>query len=106
MAVQLFEHNQRACRAVETMLSQVGKAAVIHSTGTGKIKLIENHPQARFLWLSPNDYIFKPQNESLRRSDPELLLDTAGIGDRVRKKLGSIGMTDYLLGSCAAWAER
>ena len=75
MAVQLFEHNQRAYRAVETMLSQVGKAAVIHPTGTGKsfiaFRLIENHPQARFLWLSPSDYIFKTQTESLRRSDPE-----------------------------------
>ncbi|MDY4509076.1 MAG: Helicase associated domain protein [Candidatus Faecousia sp.] len=79
MAVQLFEHNQRAYRAVETMLSQVGKAAVIHPTGTGKsfiaFRLIENHPQARFLWLSPSDYIFKTQTESLRRSDPELSLE-------------------------------
>ena len=79
MAVQLFEHNQKAYGAVEAMLSSVGKAAVIHPTGTGKsyiaFKLIEAHPEARFLWLSPSDYIFKTQTESLRHSNPEMALD-------------------------------
>lgn len=63
MAIQLFEHNQRAYIAVEDMLARVGKAAVIHPTGTGKsyiaFKLIESHPDASFLWLSPSDYIYE-----------------------------------------------
>ena len=79
MAIQLFEHNQRAYIAVEEMLAGVGKAAVIHPTGTGKsyiaFKLIEAHPGAVFLWLSPSDYIFKTQKEALEQSDPDMALD-------------------------------
>ena len=79
MAIQLFEHNQRAYIAVEEMLAGVGKAAVIHPTGTGKsyiaFRLIEAHPGAVFLWLSPSDYIFKTQKEALEQSDPDMALD-------------------------------
>lgn len=79
MAVQLFEHNQRAYAAVEAMLSSTRKAAVIHPTGTGKsyiaFRLIEAHAEARFLWLSPSEYIFKTQRESLAHSDPEMTLE-------------------------------
>lgn len=79
MAIQLFEHNQRAYIAVEDMLARVGKAAVIHPTGTGKsyiaFKLIESHPDASFLWLSPSDYIYKTQKEALQQSDPGMSLE-------------------------------
>lgn len=79
MAVQLFEHNQRAYLSVEAMLSEVGKAAVVHPTGTGKsyiaFKLIEEHPDKQFIWLSPSDYIFKTQKESLEHSDPYFSLE-------------------------------
>lgn len=79
MAIQLFEHNQRAYIAVEEMLAHVGKAAVIHPTGTGKsyiaFRLIEAHPEAAFLWLSPSDYIFMTQKEALQQSDPNMTLD-------------------------------
>lgn len=79
MAIQLFEHNQRAYIAVEDMLAHVGKAAVIHPTGTGKsyiaFKLIESHPDASFLWLSPSDYIYKTQKEALQQSDPGMSLE-------------------------------
>lgn len=79
MPVQLFEHNQRAYAAVEAMLASSGKAAVIHPTGTGKsyiaFRLIEAHPERKFLWLSPSDYIFKTQVESLYHCDPEITLE-------------------------------
>ena len=37
MALALFEHNAKAYQAAAAMLSQYGKAAVVHPTGTGKI---------------------------------------------------------------------
>lgn len=71
MPVELYAHNQKAYRAAESLLARTGKAAVIHPTGTGKsyiaFKLIEDHPKAAILWLSPSEYIFKTQCESLRR---------------------------------------
>lgn len=74
MALCLFEHNARAYRRAAAMLDACGKAAVIHPTGTGKsyiaFKLIEEHPAARVLWLSPSEYIIKTQLEHLRNSDP------------------------------------
>lgn len=76
MAIQLFEHNQKAYQAAEEMLERCGKAAVVHPTGTGKsfiaFKLVEAHPEASFLWLSPSAYIFRTQCESVRRGSPEL----------------------------------
>ena len=59
MALQLYEHNVRAYKAAVAMLARYGKAAVVHPTGTGKsyiaFKLIEDHPDAIFLWLSPSE---------------------------------------------------
>ena len=79
MVLHLFEHNARAYQAAAAMLEQYGKAAVVHPTGTGKsyiaFKLIEDHPDAAFLWLSPSEYIFKTQLESLQKQDPEFPLD-------------------------------
>ena len=78
MALQLYEHNARAYRAVMAMLARYGKAAVVHPTGTGKsyiaFKLIEDHPDAAVLWLSPSEYIFQTQVESLRRQEPDFPL--------------------------------
>ena len=55
-------------------MEQYGKAAIVHPTGTGKsyiaFKLIEDNPEATVLWLSPSEYIFKTQVESLKRNDP------------------------------------
>ena len=60
------------------MLDQYGKAAVIHPTGTGKsyiaFKLIEDHPDAVVFWLSPSEYIFKTQMESLKKNAPDFPL--------------------------------
>lgn len=70
MNISLFEHNQNAYDAAMAMLSEIGKAAVIHPTGTGKsfigFKLCEEHPRARVCWLSPSEYIFKTQIENLK----------------------------------------
>ena len=78
MALALFEHNAKAYQAAMAMLAQYGKAAVVHPTGTGKsyiaFKLIEDHPDAAVLWLSPSEYIFKTQIEGLQKQDPDFPL--------------------------------
>lgn len=74
--MELYEHNRTAYEAVKPMLETRRRAAVIHPTGTGKsfiaFQLIEDHPDARFLWLSPNDYIFENQRRSADRSFPNV----------------------------------
>lgn len=78
MVLHLFEHNVRAYQAAAAMLEQYGKAAVVHPTGTGKsyiaFKLIEDHPDAAFLWLSPSEYIFRTQLENLQKQAPDFPL--------------------------------
>ena len=78
MVLHLFEHNARAYQAVAAMLEQYGKAAVVHPTGTGKsyiaFKLIEDHPDAAVLWLSPSEYIFRTQIENLQKQAPDFPL--------------------------------
>ena len=78
MVLHLFEHNARAYQAAAAMLEQYGKAAVVHPTGTGKsciaFKLIEDHPDAAFLWLSPSEYIFKTELENLQKQAPDFPL--------------------------------
>lgn len=72
MAIELFEHNQRAYDNVLSMLSKTGKAAVVHPTGTGKsfigFKLCEDNPEKRILWISPSRYIFHTQLENLKKT--------------------------------------
>lgn len=69
MAVSLYPHNQAAYESVISMLSETGKACVIHPTGTGKsfigFKYCEEHPEEHVCWLSPSEYIFKTQCENL-----------------------------------------
>lgn len=72
MAISLFRHNEEAYRAALDMLSEVGKAAVIHPTGTGKsfigFKLCEEFPDKTICWLSPSEYIFRTQLENLKNA--------------------------------------
>ncbi len=74
MGVELYPHNKKAYRAVRRLLEEKGRAAVIHPTGTGKsfiaFKLVEDNASARFLWLSPSEYIYRTQTESLLRGAP------------------------------------
>lgn len=78
MALELFAHNEKAYRAAVRMMDAYGKAAIVHPTGTGKsyiaFKLIEDHPDAVVVWLSPSAYIFKTQIESLKKNDPDFPL--------------------------------
>ena len=78
VALRLFEHNEKAYHAAVRMMEQYGKAAIVHPTGTGKsyiaFKLIEDNPEKVVLWLSPSEYIFKTQLESLKRNDPDFPL--------------------------------
>lgn len=74
MGLSLFEHNQTAYHAAIQMMDQVGKAAVIHPTGTGKsflgFHLAMEHPDQKVCWLSPSDYIFRTQLENIKRAVP------------------------------------
>lgn len=74
--MRLYTHNQIAYEAAVTMLESHRRAAVIHPTGTGKsflaFQLIEDHPDDRFLWLSPNDYIFENQQRNAERQFPNV----------------------------------
>ena len=78
VALRLFEHNEKAYRAAVRMMDQYGKAAIVHPTGTGKsyiaFKLIEDNPEKVVIWLSPGEYIFKTQLESLKKNDPDFPL--------------------------------
>ena len=72
MSITLYKHNLEAYRSVMDMLDKVGKAAVIHPTGTGKsfigFKLCEEHPDKKICWLSPSRYIYDTQLENLAES--------------------------------------
>lgn len=61
------------------MLDRVGRAAVIHPTGTGKsiiaYKFVESMPEKRFCWLSPSAYIMETQRENVRRLEPNFCDD-------------------------------
>ena len=79
VALRLFEHNEKVYHAAVRMMEQYGKAAIVHPTGTGKsyiaFKLIEDNPEKVVIWLSPSEYIFKTQMESLKRNDPDFPLE-------------------------------
>ncbi|ADU24056.1 Helicase associated domain protein [Ruminococcus albus] len=69
MAMHLYPHNLIAYTSAVHMLSERGKAAVIHPTGTGKsfigFKLCEDNPNKTICWLSPSRYIYQTQLENL-----------------------------------------
>ncbi|MBQ7922613.1 MAG: DEAD/DEAH box helicase family protein, partial [Clostridia bacterium] len=69
--ISLFSHNETAYNAAEEMLTETGKAAIIHPTGTGKsfigFRLCEDHPDSAVCWLSPSSYIFETQIENLKK---------------------------------------
>lgn len=72
--LELFHHNLTAYYRAAAMLDRVGRAAVIHPTGTGKsiiaYKFVESMPDKRFCWLSPSAYIMETQRENVRRLEP------------------------------------
>ena len=78
MALRLFTHNEKAYHAAVRMMEQYGKAAIVHLTGTGKsciaFKLIEDNPEKVVVRLSPSEYLFKTQLESLKKNDPDFPL--------------------------------
>ena len=80
MGILLYEHNEQAYRAAVSMLAKTGKAAIVHPTGTGKsyiaFKLAEENPLAKFFWLSPSEYIYKTQVESLGAPLPNITFCT------------------------------
>lgn len=63
--VKFLQHSKEAYDCVKLMLEEKEKAAVIDSTGTGKLfigfRLYQEHPQIHFCWRSPSEYIFQFQ---------------------------------------------
>ena len=76
--LDLYAHNRMAYESAVRLLAETGKAAIVNPTGTGKsyiaFQLVADHPTETILWLSPSDYIFKTQCESLHRQAPEVSL--------------------------------
>ena len=74
LSIELFEHNEGAYRSAVQMLSERGRAAVIHPTGTGKsfiaFHLCADNPDKRIVWLSPSEYIYKTRLENIRKVSP------------------------------------
>lgn len=123
MGIRLFAHNLTAYSRAVSMLDSVGKAAVIHPTGTGKsfiaFKLVEDNPGKRILWLSPSEYIFSTQVEALRRESPETdlsevrfftyakltYLTDEEIGAISEEKPSYIILDEYHRGGAAEWEK-
>ena len=67
MAMQLFEHDQIAYDAAIAMLAKTGRAEIIRPVGTERafigLKLCENAPEKRALWLTASETVFKRQLE-------------------------------------------
>ena len=76
MSISLFPHNQKAYDSLLEMLETERRACIIHPTGTGKsfigFKYCEDHPEKSVLWLSPSEYIFKTQCESLAATGADM----------------------------------
>ena len=65
--MQLFEHDQTAYDAAITMLAKTGRAEIIRPVGTERafigLKLCENAPEKRVLWLTASEAVYKRQLE-------------------------------------------
>ena len=87
MGAMLFRHNQEAYEASLALLSDVGRSAVIHPTGTGKsfiaFQLCAEHPEAVVCWLSPSEYIFRTQLENWKAAGESGDETETGSADKV-----------------------
>lgn len=100
MSIKLYEHNKIAYDSVVEMLDNVGKAAVIHPTGTGKsfigFKLCEDNPDKTICWLSPSQYIFTTQLENYRAESEDI---EDSIFDNIKfytyAKLMNMNLTEF-----------
>ena len=68
-SIELYNHNKLAYEKAEKMLLEEGKAAIVHPTGTGKsfiaFTFVLTHPDKKFIWLSPSEYIYELQCKNL-----------------------------------------
>ena len=102
------------------MLAETGKAAVIHPTGTGKsfigFKLCEDNPDKTVCWLSPSEYIFRTQFETLKKTGAEVpqnikFFTYSKLTYMSDEKLAEIApdivvLDEYHRGSAVVWQKR
>ncbi len=101
----LFEHNQKAYEAAVSMLTETGRAAIIHPTGTGKsfiaFRLCADHGESNICWLSPSEYIFTTQLEKWRAAGGEELKNIQFITYARLMRMGEEGLgkirPDYII---------
>ncbi len=101
MKFELFEHNRIAYTSAVEMMEEVGKAVIIHPTGTGKsfigFQLAADHPNETILWLSPSRYIFETQIENLKTA-VHRTTDDKDSGDKIADSEDSDSTTDSVEG--------
>lgn len=72
--IKLFKHNQNAYGSLIEMLASRDRACVIKPTGTGKFviiaKMVQDHPDKRFLLIGTNQYMFQDQMDNLAQFAP------------------------------------
>lgn len=76
MSIELKKHNAEAYEKVVEAFNNSNKTAVIHPTGTGKsyiaLKLIEENPDERVLYLAPSNPILYQLKENIIASEGKM----------------------------------
>ena len=79
MGIELFEHNQKTYEKLSQMFKSDNRVGVVQPTGTGKsflfLKWIEDHPEDRFIVLSPSMEIFTQLGDYADDAEAFNLLD-------------------------------
>lgn len=116
----LYSHNQQAYESLVRLLSDKGRACIVHPTGTGKsfigYKYVIDHPEERILWLGPSDYIFSEQAEAfasegmampanLARMTYQKLLADVKAGVELPERLDCVVFDEFHRCGADKWSE-
>ena len=78
MGVELFEHNQETYANIVRLFASENRVGIVQPTGTGKsflyLKWVEDHPNERFVILSPSNEIFTQLEDYASESGGEDLI--------------------------------
>ena len=80
MSIELYPHNQRTYKKMTEMFEQGDRVGAVQPTGTGKsfliLKWIEDHPNDKFIVLSPSVQIFTQFLEYAEKTNDLQMLDS------------------------------